>query len=200
MKRVLNNRWPWEKLELQTVWDALGPLLRIVLLDSWDVGVGVAKAFFHWFPSSIRWRLPWNQDPVCDWASFPLLEKALLPTEKLQVLELRNMDLLERACSHMWPWVGQDRERGRLLVPATEDFQVCVLSVSLPFYFECMSYPSELSLQLWLRLSSICCGHLVHRVVTGESVNGLSKPTCALSTLHPQAAFTWVKSFTLLGV
>lgn len=51
--------------------------------------------------------------------------------------------------------------------------------VSLLFYFEYMSYSSELSLTVRLWLSPSPSGRLDHKGVMEESVYGLPKPTCA---------------------
>lgn len=117
----------------------------------WGWGV---RAFLHWFPFLII--------ESCPGIGF-LCVAGLAPQF------WRKPSLWQRSCRHwMWeawacwkepsPAAAGDLEEeakmgegGRSSSPATEAFQVCLSVVSLPFYFELMSYPSKLSLTVMIK-------------------------------------------------
>lgn len=89
----------------ETLWEHSSEFSCWIAAMGWET-----RAFLHWFPFPVSWRLAWGQVSVCSWTSSTILEKGLSLVEKLQALEVRNMCLLERAfsCSHRWPQLGWD--------------------------------------------------------------------------------------------
>lgn len=114
-------------------------------MDGWN-GVG---GLGHFPTDSCSPRLPWDRVPVSRGASSPGT-RASLPSSgeaagtggSTQGRAANSLLLQLQVTS------AGLRGRGRSPSSAPEDFQGCMSFVSLPFYFQCMSYPSELSLTI----------------------------------------------------